>query len=246
MTTALQTITTGLEALRVLGFGQQPTTAQAQYCLKQLRGFIVELAGFGGSLPLAPIAAAGDYTVCTRWPAVRVQCTDGVTVTLPQLTDQAMLPDGMRVHVIDAANNAASDNVVVAANGALIKSFANGAAAPASSYTISTDGGAVMLMWRADLGLWAIIPDEIGLNDALPWPADFDVPIALNAAMSYARFGQSLSQADQRRADKGMRRLRGRYAKPPRAQHDPAVSAIGNPNRAGAGFTLSDFLNGLD
>jgi hypothetical protein len=233
MATALETIITGLEALRVIGMGQQPTQAESTYCLKHLNAFIAELQGQGGSLPLVDLRISSAYTVGTRWPALRLICTTtGITITLPEYP-----VDGQRVEIVDAAETADTSNITVSRNGMLI----NGAA---SNYTISTEGGATKLMFRADLGDWKVMSD-LALATNLPYPSDFDVPIALNAARAYTRFGQSLSAADERRADKGLARLRARYAKPPAAQVDPAVSGISG-GRSGATGSLSDFLNGID
>jgi hypothetical protein len=233
MATALATIITGLEALRVIGMGQQPTQAQSQYCLKHLNAFLAELQGVGGSLPLQDERIASAYTVGTRWPAVRLICTTtGITITLPECPI-----DGQRVEIVDAAETADTSNITVARNGMLI----NGSA---SNYTISTEGGATRLMFRADLGDWKVMTD-LALTDSIPYPSDFDMPIALNAARAYTRFGQSLSASDERRAERGLRRLRARYAKPPVAQFDPAVSGVSG-QRAGVQGSLNDFLNGID
>lgn len=236
MATARETIQTGLEALRVVGFGQSPTSAQAQYCLKQLNAYIRSIKGFGGSLPLQTVAAAQiGSQVSTRWPAVRVLCQGGETITLPD-PRLCVVPDGMRVEIVDAALAAASSNIVIARNGGLI----DGAA---SNYTISTNGGDVSLMWRADAGNWQVMED-LGLDDELPFPTDFDEAIALNAADRYTRFGQALSDRDAARAKAGASRIRARYAKPPAAQFDAAVSSIGGAS--GPYASLNDFLNGVE
>lgn len=230
MATAQETIVTGLQALRVLGMGQQPTTAEAQYCLRQLNAWIAQLQGFGGSLPLQDVRVDSAYEVSNRWPAVRLMCTTGVTITLPEFP-----VDGQRVEIVDAAETADTSNITVSRNGWLINSAA-------SNYTISTEGANVKLMFRADKGDWQVLAD-LELATTLPFPTEFDQAIALIAAETYTVFGQTLSESDERRARKGERKLRARYAKPPTAQFDPAVSGVGGENRFPTG-TLSDFLNG--
>jgi hypothetical protein len=239
MTTALETITSGLEALRVIGMGQQPTQAQSTYCLKHLNAFIAELAGFGGSIAFISETVEGSFNVGTTYPAIRLLCLNGATVTLPQ-ADSSIVPppDGMRVHVIDAAETADTSNITIARNGWLI----NGAA---SNYTISTEGGSAMLMFRADQGDWKLV-SSLALADTVPFPSDFDMPIALNAALRYTRFGQRLSEEDQRLARRGMNRIRARYAKAPTAVFDLAASGIAG-NRFGAGGrSYNDFLQGIE
>lgn len=239
MATARETINTGLEALRVLGFGQSPTSAQAEYCLKQLNAYIAQLTGFGGSLPLMNVRTSSGYDLSTRWPAVRVQMVGGGTIVLPKGEGASHVPDGMRVHAVDASETAASSNIVIDRNGWLI----DGAA---SNYTISTNGGSVMLMFRADLGDWIVLdPAGLGLEDDLPFPADFDEAIALNAAIRYTRFGQRLAESDAQIAERGRTRLRARYTKPPAAVFDSAASAIGGCNGVSGG-SVSDILNGID
>lgn len=233
MATARETIQTGLEALRVVGFGQSPTSAQAQYCLKQLNNWLFEKIGFGASLPLQNERVSSSYDVGTRWPAVRLMCLAGVTITLPEYP-----VDGQMVEIVDASETADTSNITVSRNGWLI----NGVA---SNYTISTEGANVKLRFRADLGDWKVLAD-LGLDDTLPFPREFDGPIALNAAMTYTRFGQSLSSADEERAKDGLRKLRARYVKPPHGQFDPAVSGIGGARTNGAYGSLSDFLNGIE
>lgn len=232
MATARETIQTGLEALRVVGFGQAPTSAQAAYCLKALNQHLRQLQGFGASLPLQNVRVESAYQVCTRWPAVRLMCLGGVTITLPERPI-----DGQRVAIVDASETADTANISVARNGWLI----NGAA---SNYTISTEAANVTLMFRADLGDWIVLAD-LGLDDALPFPSDFDEAIALNAAKTYHRFGQSLSRDAEDRAAEGRRRLRARYAKPPAAQYDPAVPGVSGAHY-GAATSLSNFLNGVE
>lgn len=234
MATARETIQTGLEALRVVGFGQSPTSAQAAYCLKQLNNWLYERLGFGASLPLQNERIDSAYTVGTRWPAVRLMCvTTGITITLPERP-----VDGQIVEIVDAAETADTSNITVARNGWLI----NGAA---SNYTISTEGANVKLRFRADLGDWKLLAD-LGLDDALPFPREFDKAIALNAARDYARFGQSLSRRDEESADDGLRKLRARYAKPPAVQYDSAVSGISGASKGAYTGSLNDFLNGID
>jgi len=230
MATARETIQTGLEALRVVGFGQSPTSAQAAYCLKQLNNWLFERLGFGASLPLQNLRVDAAYDVGTRWPAARLMCTTGVTITLPEHPI-----DGQIVEIVDAAETADTSNITIARNGWLI----NGAA---SNYTISTEGANVKLRFRADLGDWQVLAD-LGLDDRLPYPREFDKAIALNAARDYTRFGQSLSRRDEESADEGMRKIRARYVKPPAIPYDPAVSGISG-EQCGAAASLADFLNG--
>lgn len=233
MTTARETITTGLQALKVLGFGQSPTSAQADYCLRQLNAYIRQIVGYSGSLPLQNIRISSSYQVCARWPAIRLHCMAGLTVTLPESPP----PDGMRVEVVDTAGTAATNNITIARNGWKI-------AGAAANATISTNGASRLYMFRADIGDWKLASD-LGLDNDLPFPADFDEAIALNAATRYSLFGQRLSPDDYLLADRGAKRLRARYAKPPMAQFDPAVSGVGGePLRTG--YSTNDFLNGVD
>lgn len=235
MATAQETIVTGLQALKVLQLGQAPDTAKNTYCLRQLNNFIRDLKGFGASLPLQDVRVSGSYTVTTQWPAVRLLCGGGDTVTLPESSDIApAIADGFRVEVVDAEETADSSSITIARNGALI-------AGAASNYTISTEGGAVSLMWRADQGNWQVMAD-LALTDNLPFPTDFDQGIALLAAETYTLFGQSLSRSDDERARRAEQRLRARYKKPPPAQMDTAAVNIGGAS----GFTsLEDYRNGL-
>lgn len=234
MTTARETIITGLQALKVLGFGQSPTSAQGEYCLRQLNAYIRQLVGYSGSLPLQNVRVSSAYQVCNRWPALRLHCMSGVTITLPEHP----AADGMRIEVVDTAGTAATSNITIARNGWNIA----GAAADA---TISTNGASRLYMFRADIGDWKLAGD-LGLDDPIPFPADFDEAIALIAARRYSLFGQRLSPDDDRLADAGAKRLRARYAKPPAAQFEAAVSGIGGRTPGSVGGSLNDFLNGVD
>lgn len=232
MATAQETIETALQALRVLGAGGSVDAAKAQYGLKQLNNYINQLQGFGGSLPLQDVRVDASYQVCTRWPAVRLMCLSGVTITLPERP-----VDGQRVEIVDAAETADTSNITVARNGWLINSAA-------SNYTISTEGANVKLMFRADKGDWQVMAN-LALADPLPFPTEFDEAIALNLARRLTLYGQSLSSEDKERAEAGRRKLRARYAKPGQAQYDPAVSGIHGEGRAAYG-SLNDFLNGIE
>jgi hypothetical protein len=239
MATAQETIVAALQALRVLGEGQQPTTARNQYALRQLNSYIRQLAGFSGSLTFVNYRPDGNYELTTRWPAVRLQCMGGYTITLPKGDGGVPVPDGMRVDIVDVAGTAAASNITIARNGWKI----NGSAA---DYTINTNGASVGLMFRADLGDWKLV-DDLALADALPFSEDFDEAIALNLARRLTLYGQSLSRDDEKRADMGAKRIRARYAKPPAAAFDAAISSIGGSyNRRATTGSLNDFLNGND
>lgn len=234
MATAQETIVTALQALRILGAGQQPDTAKNQYCLRQLNSYLAQLAGFSGSLAFVNKRLDSAFELSVGYPAANLQCIAGRSVTLPK-GDGAPVPDGMRVKVVDAAGTAATSNITISRNGWKI----NGSAA---DYTISTNGGSASLMFRADLGDWKLVAD-LALGDDLPFPEDFDEAVALNLSRRLTLYGQSLSRDDEKRADMGAKRIRARYAKPPAAVFDPAVSAIGGER--GVGMSLSDFENGL-
>lgn len=212
----------------MVGFGQAPTSAQATYCLKVLNAYLRRLVGAGASLPLQNERVDSAYSVGTRWPAVRLLCLSGVTVTLPEHP-----VDGQIVEIVDAAETADTSNIIVARNGFLINSTA-------SNYTISTAGANVKLRFRADLGDWIVLAD-LGLDDDLPFPDEFDEPIALNAAKRYSIFGQRLSDDDMKTAKMGANLLRARYAKAPAAQLDSGAV----DRRTGYG-SLSDWTNGID
>jgi hypothetical protein len=235
MATAQETIVTALQALRILGAGQQPDTAKNQYCLRQLNAYLAQLAGFSGSLAFASKRLDAAFELSVGYPAANLQCVACRTVTLPKGDGGVPVPDGMRVKVVDVAGTAATSNITIERNGWKI----NGSAA---DYTISTNGGSASLMFRADLGDWKLVAD-LALADDLPFPDDFDEAVALNLAKRLTLYGQSLSRSDEDLAAKGVRRIRARYAKPPETQFDAAVSGVGGENR-GAGGSLADFLAG--
>lgn len=238
MATAQETITTAMQALKVLGVGQQATTAQDQYALRQLNSYIRQLAGFSGSLPMRSLRLDSDYQVTREWPALRLQvCTDGITITLPDGISgvgSGQIADGFRLEVVDVAGGAASSNITIARNGWMIAGLA-------SNYTISTNSAVKAFMFRADLGDWKLAGD-LALADSLPFPTEFDEAIALNLARRLTLFGQHLAPEDQDLADRGASRIRARYAKPPVAVLDPAAANIGG--NTVASISLSDFTNG--
>jgi hypothetical protein len=232
MATAQETIQTGLEALKVVGFGQSPMPAQAQYCLKALNNYIRQLTGYGASLPLQEVRSSGSYQVRREYPAVRVLMQSGGTVTLPE----ERMADGARIEVVDASGNAAASNITIAGNGWLIDGL--------NTLTITEDSGSALIMFRADLGMWKEL-GTLALSDPLPFPADFDEAIALNAAKRYHRFGQRLSADAEEQAKEGARRLYARYVRPVVGLADPAVSNIGG-DRRGMAYSVNDFLNGIE
>lgn len=234
MATAQETIVTALQALKVLGLGESPTTAQNVYCLKQLNAYLRQLRSFGVSLAMINRRVDSSYQVGLQWPALRLECTTGVTITLPEGAGQPV-PDGMRIEVIDVAGTAASSPITIARNGWKI----NGAAA---NYTISANGGAANLFFRAELGDWRLLAD-LALADDLGLPAEFDEAIALNAARRFTLFGQRLSPEDFELAEHGEARLRARYGKAPPATFDPALWP-GGDSATGYYGSLADFLAG--
>lgn len=222
MTTASEAITKALSKLRVLGFGESPTSAQAQEHLDDLNRFLNQLVGFGGSMPFVDIPVSSAYTITTDWPAVRVLCqhTSALTITLPQGDATVPVQDGFRIAIVDASGAAGTYNITVARNGWKI-------AAATANATISTNSDSRIYMFRADLGDWKLAAD-LALTDALPLPSEFDDAVILGLSKRIGgRYGQSLSREDAGLADDGVSRIYARYARPPNTRFRDGVAYIG-------------------
>jgi len=210
MATCANTIKLALRKLRVIGHGESPDSTQQADALTELNAYIEELLGNGGSLDWKPIYTTASMTVSWDYPAQRIHCKHGsaITITLPKGTTSAPLADGFRLEVHDVANVASTYNITIARNGWLI----NGSAA---NYTISTSGQSKRFMFRADLGDWTLASTLVA-GDNLPFPTEFDLPIALLLAHRLGgEYGQQLAQQDLYAAIAGKAKLRARYAKPP-------------------------------
>lgn len=207
MATARETITDALKLLRVLGFGQAATSAQATECLERLNDWINGIVGFGASPPLQDLKIDADYEIIPESLAMRLLCahSGAITITLPDgISRTNMPPDGMRLAIVDVSGAAATNNITVARGGWKI-------AGSAANATISTNSASRLYMFRADLGDWKLAAD-LGLDDDLPFPADFDQASKLILAdLCSGRFGQSLSSRDMERMKDGEARFRARY-----------------------------------
>lgn len=213
MATARETIRTALLKLRVLrGRSGTPSSAELADHLKDLNDLIDRQIGFGSSLQWRDAYADGAYTVPADYPALRVLCSrsSAQTITLPEWTTSRPIPDGMRVGLVDVSANAATYNITVARNGMKINALA-------SNYTISSNNASVILMFRADLGDWKPA-SALTADSDLPFPSDFDLPVALMlAATIMGEYGPNaqLSQADWNAMRAGRQKFYNRYCTPP-------------------------------
>src|SRR5688572_1225008 len=110
MATARDAIKTACQALRVTGFGQAPSSAQAEYGLARLNAYVRELLE-SHRIPVKNVVLDGSAELSTRWPAWRFQCKSGGTITLPAGSNCDPIPDGYRVEAVDVAGTAASSNI---------------------------------------------------------------------------------------------------------------------------------------
>lgn len=228
MATARETIQGAHDALRVTGFGQAQTSAQATYGLTKLNDWLNGIVGYGAAPPLIDHRIDADFDVPPEAHALRLLCTHAgpITITLPDgISERNMPQDGFRLGIVDVTGAAATNNITIARSGWKI-------AGAAANATISTNSAARLYMFRADLGDWKLAAD-LGLDDDLPFPADFDQAIKLILAdLIGGRFGQELSRRDLERMKDGEAQLRARYVKVRPATLESGVSGIGGRARA--------------
>lgn len=226
MATARQTITRALRKLRAIGRGEAPESDQATYALEELNGLLSSMVEVGLGYPLENYRITGSVTVSLTYPAQRLQCMNGgITITLPGGTMAKPVWDGARVSVVDVSNNAGTNNIILARNGWLLE----GAAA---NQTLATNGIRRTWMFRADLGDWKRAAD-LGLDDDLPYPTDFDRAWGLILAEALqGEYGMSLGPDDLRAARAGREALYIRYARPLDAVFDSAVTSAGGTSAA--------------
>lgn len=211
----------------MLGIGRNPSSAQAANALTELGDLIKSLVGFGGSHPVETVVIDESYEMSGRQRAVRFLCLTGVTITLPEHP-----VDGARVEIKDVKGTAATSNIVLSGNGLFIES--------AASITISTASVQRSWVFRADTGNWARVAD-LGLDDDLPFPDEFDTIVALMLARRLeGEYGANLSPTDQALARAGRSRLRARYVKPPDAVFDGGLSNLGGAGQTGWGMDSID------
>lgn len=228
MATAADTIKLALRKIRVIGQGANPTTAQQQGALTELNAIINGLVGFGSSVEWRDYPVESAHDIVADYPAQRFLCKAGVTLTLPAGSQARPVFDGMRVGVVDAAGTAATSNITLARNGWKI-------AGSAANATISTNNASRVYMFRADLGDWKLAAD-LETGTAIPFPAEFDLPLALILADSLGgEYGQRLSDRDFDLMRGGRARLRNRYCAIPLMYSDAA-----NMGGATANYGISE------
>lgn len=234
MATAAETIKLALRKLRVIGQGANPNSAQQTDALTELNAYLNELAGFGSSLQWRDYYVDSACEIIADYPAQRLLCRHGsaLTITLPEGTAGRPIADGFRVGIVDATNAAATYNITLARNGWKI-------AGSAANATISTNSASVVYMFRADLGDWKLAAN-LSTGDSLPFPAEFDLAIALLLANRLSgEYGQNLAESDRYAMIAGKAKLMNRYCPPPILYPEGAVSNLG-------GVALQTGQTGID
>lgn len=236
--TAAECIRLALRKLRVIGQGQNPDSAAQTDALTELNAMLNGLVGFGSSLQWKDLYVEEDYEIFPSYPAQRLLCqhSSTLTITLPEGAADSPIADGMRVAIVDVSANAATYNITVARNGWKI-------AAAAANATISTNSASVVYMFRAELGDWKLAAD-LATADSLPFPTEFDLPIALMLAHRLGgEYGQELSQADFYYMRGARTKLRNRYCQPPIMYPGNDAAALGNATntigRTGADMSVA-------
>lgn len=221
MATAADCIKLALRKLRVVGQGQNPSSAQQADALVELNHMLREWAENGASYPIINRRISASYQVESGYPAIRLQCeVGGLTITLPEGANSFPVPDGMRVAIVDVGGNFAASPATLARNGWKI-------AGTAGNVTLNTASLSRTYMFRADLGDWRQVTD-LSVSDSLPFPTEFDYGIALMLARRLeGEYGQPLGPNDARAASRARINLYARYVKPGSVAFDPAVSRIG-------------------
>ena len=206
MATAREIIQTAYRKAGVVPLLQAPTAAMAAIALTELNRLIANYVGFGSSLPWDTVRADRTVELYPEDPSLRLalQNTSAITLTLPRLPR-----DGSRLQIIDPNLTLAAAPVTLARNGWQIEGAA-------TNLVLNTNGANRMWMFRADTGNWARAAN-LALDDALPFPDDFDLGMALLLAQRLGgEFRVQLSPQDQGFAKDAHTRLRSRYVKPPR------------------------------
>lgn len=221
MATAAETIKLALRKIRVIGRGANPNSAQSADALTELNAYLNELVGFGSSMQWRDVYADSALTIDSTYPAQRILCrhSSALTLTLPEGNTSYPIQDGFRVGIVDASGAAATYNITLARNGWKI-------AASAANATISTNSASVVYMFRADLGDWKLA-SSLAVGDDLPFPAEFDLGIALLLAHRLSgEYGQRLAESDMYAMMGAKNKLRNRYTPPPIMYPDGAVSNL--------------------
>lgn len=229
MATAAETIRLALRKLRVIGRGANPNSAQQTDALTELNAMLNALVGFGSSVAWKDIYVDADYEIVPDYPAQRLICrhSAALIITTPRGTPSRVIPDGFRFAVVDATNNAATYNITVdynATNGWLLEGAA-------TDLTLSTNNISRAWMFRSELGDFKRVTD-LATSDSLPFPTEFDLPIALMLAHRLGgEYGQELSQADFFYMRGAKAKLRNRYCQPPIMYPGADAAAIGGATR---------------
>jgi len=224
MATAADCIKLALRKLRVIGQGENPSSAQQTDALLELNHLLRDWSENGVSWPYVNEAITGSYEVSAKYPSLRLQCLNGgITVTLPD-PDNREIPDGMRLQIVDVTGAFASSPVTLARNGWELE----GAAA---NLTLNTAGLVRTWVFRADLGDWRRLAD-LGTSDLLPYPTDFDYGIALILAQRLeGEYGQPLGPSDAKAAKQAKIDLYARYVRPTDVNFDPSSQYMGGRSK---------------
>lgn len=178
----------------------QPVTAyQSEVGVDAFNEIIDSLPALGVGDVLTTKRVTSAYTV--QSPSIlHVIATAALTITLPKEPK-----DGYRVKVVDVAANFATNNVTIARNGWQI-------AGAASDVTLSTNGQTKEYMFRADLGDWKDITRPLTAASTVPFPAEFDGPLAAILGVRILEvFPRDAGQTVYTRAADGLSLLQSRY-----------------------------------
>ena len=224
MATAAETIKLALRKLRVVGQGENPSSAEQADALVELNHFIREIVENGLSPPFLDVRVESSIELDTSYPALRLQCmSGGLTITAPK-GDEVMrpIPDGYRIQIVDVAGAFAASNVTFARNGWKIAgSAANATLTAGATY-----------FFRADLGDFKLVAD-LAAGDSLPFSTQFDYGMALMLAKRLeGEYGQPLGPNDARAAARARVAFYAHYVKPGEVHYEQAAARLGGCNGA--------------
>lgn len=198
MSTVRTIVTQAFEELSVARNDRTFRERDGVIALELLNNQVAGVFGQGVGMNLRDQAVTSDTTLTDYIRAV-VGAHSAFSITLP-----AEPKDGSRIQVLDASNSFATYPVTIKPNGRMIE----GATA---NLTANTNGFTRTWFYRADLADWRKVAD-LTLNDAFPFPEEFDDAFAILLALRLApRFGKSISAETSAASQRAMGRLRARY-----------------------------------
>lgn len=242
MSTVAEIIAAAYRESNLIALGTSPSANQTTEALSRLQTIVRSVYGAEVGEPLRdwPLGTEGVVDADDNWTNERwrypfgsargvVQLAESDTVYLPENPD-----DGARFAVVDP-NGLLSGALVLTVDGNG-RSIGATVATANTTYAVDSANETLDLLYRADLGIWAIV-SALTEGGEFPFPVDYDDYFIISLAMRLnPRYGRTMSDAQMLVMERALGQLRAQYRQHRTVALDPGLRSRAGSYGVGSGM----------